>query len=59
MLRALLALMFLLTGCPSESDAPTVVDVCVKSTQQCRMGGGQLGVCMMATDGTFTCASQH
>ncbi len=48
-----------LTGCPSTADETSVVDVCVKTGVQCRIDGAKLGVCMMNTDGTFDCASQH
>lgn len=59
MLKFLIAILcLLLVGCP-ESQAPTVVDTCSKSGEKCRIQKGQLGVCMMQTDGSFHCAPQH
>ena len=55
----LLLLVVIAAGCPTSADETSVVDECTKTGVQCRMGGGKLGVCMMDTDGTFDCVSQH
>lgn len=51
-------LLFIGVGCPDDT-ATGPVKVCTKSADQCQMGEGKLGVCMMNTDGTFHCMSQH
>ncbi|QDG52276.1 hypothetical protein FIV42_16480 [Persicimonas caeni] len=61
MTRLLISLVaaVLLAGCPQPNEVSGPVDVCEKIGQQCRMGGGKLGVCNMKPDGTFECVSQH
>lgn len=49
----------LLAGCPQSNEASGPVDTCEKTGQQCRLGGGQLGVCHMKPDGQYECVSQH
>ena len=48
-----------LIGCPSQSEAPTVVEECSKTGERCRITKGQLGVCMLNTSGEYYCAPQH
>lgn len=48
-----------LAACPTDADEATVVDTCAKTGTQCRLAGNKLGVCMMLTDGSFTCTDQH
>ena len=59
--RILVTMMSLLclTGCPTNDTSTGPVDTCEKAGQQCRLGGGQLGVCSMQTDGELVCTSQH
>jgi hypothetical protein len=54
---ALLALS-VMTGCPDDQTAGAV-DSCEEIGQQCKLGGGQLGVCSMNPDGEMTCEPQH
>ena len=58
-LLTLLAILLATTGCPTTDDVAPSVDICTKTGERCRMGGGKLGVCMANPDGTFDCASQH
>ena len=51
-----------LMGCPHEGESTGPVDTCSKAGEQCKMGGGQLGVCMndMQKDPPqLFCMSQH
>lgn len=58
--RIVLSIALLLAaGCPSGDSSSGPVDKCTNTGQQCRMGGGQLGVCTMDTAGDYVCASQH
>ena len=51
----------LLAGCPGSTDESAPVDTCADARvgQQCKLGGGQLGVCMMDTAGQSFCQDQH
>ncbi|MFW6057917.1 MAG: hypothetical protein ACOC9W_03580 [Persicimonas sp.] len=55
-----MALLFCV-GCPGQgqdsSSGP--VDTCETAGEQCRLGGGQLGVCSPKADGQLECMSQH
>ncbi len=56
------ALALLVTGCPDETPSGGPVETCTKAGEQCKMGGGQLGVCTsdMNTDPPrLFCMSQH
>lgn len=55
----LCAILLGAAGCPdaTESEGPT--DDCQSIGEQCRLGGGQLGVCTAEADGELTCAPQH
>jgi hypothetical protein len=55
----LLALAVALTGCPKSDQASAPVETCEQIGQQCKLGGGQLGVCSMTTDGEMRCEPQH
>lgn len=46
-------------GCPDGSETSRVVETCREVGQQCRLGGGQLGVCLRGEDDKLECASQH
>ena len=63
MSRSLLLCIWLLllaaTGCPKAGESGGPVDACSETGQQCRLGGGQLGVCTMNTAGELRCAPQH
>lgn len=61
MLRMLIIVVMasMLAGCPQEGGSGGPVDTCEKIGQQCRMGGGQLGVCSAGADGELECVSQH
>lgn len=61
MIRLFISLLAatLLAGCPQPDEASGPVDTCEKSGQQCRLGGGQLGVCHMTPRSAFECVSQH
>jgi hypothetical protein len=50
-----------LVGCPGQDGSAGPVDTCQKAGQQCRIGGGQLGVCVAKTgqELELECASQH
>ena len=50
-----------LAGCPNDTTRGSggPVDECESIGQQCRLGGGQLGVCTMDTEGQMTCDPQH
>lgn len=56
---ALAVVALLVGGCPDDTAAGGPVDTCTKAGEQCRIQGGQLGVCTMNTDGELTCAPQH
>jgi hypothetical protein len=55
----LLILAVVAVGCPGDEQNSGPVDECTRVGQQCRMGGGQLGVCNMNTSGEYHCTSQH
>lgn len=48
-----------LAGCPDDSASGGPVETCESIGQQCKLGGGQLGVCTMTTDGETRCEPQH
>jgi hypothetical protein len=52
-------LLLTATGCPTAGEHSGPVDTCTEAGQQCRLGGGKLGVCTMDTAGNLQCASQH
>lgn len=57
-----LALAWLAWGCEPPEGASGPVEVCEKIGQQCKLGGGKLGVCQPAGEpgsGQLACMSQH
>ena len=61
LLRTLLTFCLALfaSGCPDAETGGGPVDTCTTAGEQCRIAGGQLGVCTMDTRGELTCAPQH
>lgn len=61
MLYAIVALVAVtaLSGCPGNQAASGPVATCEKAGQQCKLGGGQLGVCAAGANGELECQSQH
>ncbi|MGM0558926.1 MAG: hypothetical protein ACQEVA_21235 [Myxococcota bacterium] len=55
----LLTAALALTGCPNDASEGGAVDTCEKIGQQCKLGGGQLGVCTMDPGGEMRCEPQH
>lgn len=47
------------TGCPDAADDGGPTAECTSIGQQCRLGGGQLGVCTKNADRDFECVPQH
>ena len=56
---AIVVITLLLGGCPTDAKRSGPVDTCEKAGQQCRIGGGKLGVCSMNASGELFCMSQH
>ncbi len=54
----LVASIVALAGCPNESASSGPVAVCKSAGTQCKMSGGQLGVCSYDKQ-TLVCLSQH
>ncbi len=48
-----------LVACPGQDASSGPVDTCETAGQQCRLGGGKLGVCSPSADGQLECMSQH
>ena len=46
-------------GCPDGAETGGPTDECTSIGQQCRLGGGQLGVRTKDADQQFECVSQH
>jgi hypothetical protein len=58
MLVTIIALVGLV-GCPGQEPSSGPVDTCESAGQQCRLGGGQLGVCSAGSGEELECMSQH
>jgi hypothetical protein len=54
----LIVLTSLVAACPGNNASSGPVDTCQSVGQQCRLEGGQLGVCNYQND-ELACLSQH
>lgn len=55
----LIGLLVAASACPDTSESGGPTDTCESVGQQCRLGGGQLGVCTSNADGDLECVPQH
>ena len=51
--------LLLLTACELEGSSTGPTEICESIAEQCRLGGGQLGVCSMNQEGELFCMPQH